>query len=97
MPGNARTVVTAVDDEIMPLRLHADGAVDRSCELRVVSGGAQRLAQIGSVVMSEARMQCSGAGDPHAIAGLAEIMRHRRDEAELAAGLGDANVARRSA
>ena len=38
-------------------------------------------------------MQCPGAGDPHPVTGLAEIMRHRRDEAELAAGLGNADVA----
>ena len=42
-------------------------------------------------------MQRSGAGDAHAVAGFAEIMRHRRDEAELAAGLVHADITRRSA
>ncbi len=47
--------------------------------------------------MAEAGVQRAGTGDPDPVAGLAEIMGHRRDEAELAAGLADANVARGAA
>src|SRR6201996_2152731 len=97
MPLHARPVVSAIDDEIVALRLHADGVVDGGCELSVVGGGAKRPAQVGSVLVAEAGMQRSGAGDPHAVARLAEIVRHRRDEAELAAGLADADITRRTA
>ena len=45
------------------------------------------LRKIGGVLVAEAGVQRAGAGDPHPVAGLAEIMGHRRDEAELAAGL----------
>ena len=97
MAADARAVVPAVDDEVVALRLQADGAVDRGSEQVVVGGGPQRFAQIGGILVAEAGMQRAGAGDPHPVAGLAEIMGHRRDEAELAAGLADADVARRTA
>ena len=35
MPGNARPVVPAIDDEIVALRLCPNGAVDRGCKLRI--------------------------------------------------------------
>src|SRR5712692_3751794 len=93
VPADARAVVPAIDDEVVALRLQADGAVDRSSEHIVVGGGAERLAQIGGILVAETGVQRAGAGDPHPVAGLAEIMGHRRDEAELAAGLADAHVA----
>lgn len=39
MPGHARPVVAAVDDEIVAFRLHADGAVDGGVQQIVVGGG----------------------------------------------------------
>src|SRR5258708_34776536 len=95
--ADARAVVPAVDDEVVALWLQADGAVDREAEQLIVGGRPQRLAQIGGILVAEAGMQGPGAGDPHPVAGLAEIMGHRRDEAELAVGFADANVARRTA
>src|ERR1700735_5540528 len=53
---------------------------------------AQRLAQVGGILVAEEGGQRAGAGDAHPVAGLAEIMGHRRDEAELAAGFADMNV-----
>src|ERR1700704_5103207 len=97
MAADARAVVPAIDDEVVALRLQADGAVDRGTEQVVVGGGPQRLPQIGSILVAEAGMQGAGTGDPHPVAGLAEIMGHRRDEAELATGLADANVTRGTA
>src|SRR3984893_12837574 len=97
MAADAGAVVPAVDDEVVTLRLQTDGAVDRGAEELVVGGGAQRLAQIGGIPVAEAGMQRPGTGDPHPVAGFAEIMGHRRDEAELAAGLADANVTRGAA
>src|SRR3984885_13947722 len=97
MAADARAIVPAIDDEVVALRLQANSTVDRRAEQLVVGGGAQRSAQIRSVLVTEAGVQRAGAGNPHPVAGLAKIMRHRRDEAELAAGLIDANVARRAA
>src|ERR1700759_5222802 len=96
MAADARAVVAAIDDEVVALGLEADGAVDRGAEQFVVAGGAQRLAQGGGGFLSPTNVQRAGAGDPDPVTGLAEIMRHRRDEAELAAGLADAHVAGRA-
>src|SRR5437762_9642340 len=86
-------VMPAVDDEVMALRLQPDGAIDGGRQQIIVGGGSQRFAQIGGIFVPEAGVQRAGAGDPYPVAGLAEIMRHRRDEAELAAGLGNADIA----
>src|ERR1700674_629746 len=97
MAADTGAVVPAIDDEIVALGVQADGAVDRCAEQLVIGGGAQRLAQIGGILVAEAGVQRAGTGDPHAVAGLAEIMGHRRNEAELATGLADANVTRGAA
>ena len=75
----------------------ADGGADRRFQQIVGFGAAQRRAQIGGVVLAQAHIERAGAGDAHAIAALAEIVRERRDEAEPAAGLGDVEIARRAA
>src|SRR5882724_13505819 len=93
MAADARPVMPAVDNEVVTLRLQPDGAIDRRREQLVVGRRPQRLAQIGGILVAEAGMQRAGAGDPYPVTGLAEIMRHRRDEAELAAGLGNADIA----
>src|SRR5204862_4033778 len=85
-------IVPAIDDEVMALRFQPDGAVDGGAEQLIVAGGAQRLAQVRGILVAEAGMQRPGAGDPHAVTGLAEVVGHWGDEAELAAGLADANV-----
>src|SRR5258705_6755918 len=95
--ADARAVVPAIDDEVVALWLQADGAVDRGGEEVIVGGSPQWPAQIGGILMAEAGMQRAGAGDPHPIAGFAEVMGHRRDEAELAPGLADADVTGRAA
>ena len=45
----------------------------------------------------EAHIERAGAGEPHAVAALAEIMGERRDEAEPPAGLAHGEIARRAA
>ncbi len=57
----------------------------------------ERRTQVGGVLLAEAHEQRTGAGHPHAIARLAEIVRHRGDEADAAAGLGDRDIPRRAA
>ena len=97
VPREGRPLVAAVDDEIVALGLARNRFVDGGEEEVVALGGAQRLAQIGGILLAEAHIQRAGAGDAHAIAGFAEIVGERRDEAEPAAGLGDAYIARRAA
>src|SRR3982750_4795151 len=90
-------VAAAVDDEVVALGLEPNGAVDRIRKQRIVVRCTQRFAQIGGILVAEAGVQRSRASDAHAIEGFAEIMSHRGDKAELAAGLGDADIARRPA
>src|SRR5215208_5310938 len=92
-----RRAVAAVDDEVVALGLARDRLLDRLLEglvrLREPQGGAK----VGGVLLAEAHVEPAGAGEADAVAALAEIMRQRRDEAELAAGLLDPDVARRPA
>src|SRR6516165_8789268 len=86
-----------VDDEIVALGLARDRFRDRGIEQIVAFGRAQRGAQIGGVFLAEAHIEGSRTGYSHPIAGFAEIVSQRRDEAEPAAGLGDVDIARRPA
>ena len=61
------------------------------------AAGADHRAQVGGVLLAQAGVQGAGAGQPHAVAGLAEIVAERGDEAQPAAGLGHLDVARRPA
>src|SRR5947209_197052 len=97
MAADAWAVMAAVDDEVVALRFRSDGAIDRGREQVVVRRGAQGFAQIGGILVAEAGVQRAGAGEPYPVAGFAEIMGHRRDEAEVAAGLADAHIAGRAA
>src|SRR5262245_2286993 len=92
-----RPPVAPVDDEIVPLGFARDRFRDRRVEQVVALGRPQWRTQIGSVFLTEAHIERSGAGDPHAVAGFAEIVGERRDEAEPTAGLADVDVARRAA
>src|SRR5215831_14302217 len=85
--GQRRPLMASVDDEIVPLGLARDRFRNRRIEQIVAFGRAQRRAQIGGVLLTEAHVEGSRAGHPHPIAGFAEIVGQRRDEAEPAAGL----------
>src|SRR4051812_41027633 len=93
VPGEGRALVAAVDDEIMALGLARDRVLDGSIEQGVTLRRAQRRAEVGGVFLAEAHVERAGAGEAHAVAGLAEVMRQRRDESETSAGLGDLHVA----
>ena len=93
MASDTRPVVPTVDYKVVALRLAADGLVDRRVEQIVVGRRAQRRAQIGGVFLAEAGVERARAGDPHPVAGFAEIVGQRRDEPQLAAGFLDADVA----
>src|SRR3954453_9505060 len=77
-----RTAMAAVDDEVMALRLAQNCGIDCRIEQIVALGGTQRRAQISGVFLPKTHIQRTGAGQTHAIARLAEIMRQRGDEAE---------------
>src|SRR6266849_813440 len=97
MPGERGTTVPAIDDEIVPLGLARNGFLDRRVQRLVALGCAQRRAQVGGILLPEAHVESARAGDPDTIAGFAEIMGERSDEAEPAAGLLHAHIACRSA
>src|SRR6476620_4135239 len=77
----------------MPLGLARDGRVDGFTQEMIGLASPKRSPEVGGVFLAEAHIKGAGAGHPHAIAGLAEIVGHRRDKAELAAGLADRDVA----
>src|SRR5271165_4338725 len=97
VPLQGRGFGLAIDDEIMALRLAQDRLFDRPVEGRVIRARAQGRAQIGAVLLAKAHVELARAGHAHAVAALAEIMSERRDEADPAAGLSRAPVARRPA
>ena len=73
--GTAGAVMAPVDDEIMPLGLARDGLADRRLEQRIVLvEGPQRGPQVGGILLAQAHIERAGAGQPHAVAALAEIM-----------------------
>src|SRR5918994_7098452 len=55
-------LMASVDNEIVPLGLAGDGLVDRGIQKVVALGGAQRRAQIGSILLAEAHIERAGAG-----------------------------------
>ena len=59
--------------------------------------GAKRRAQIGGIFLAQTHEKGAGAGQANTVAAFAEIMGHRRDEAQATAGLGDLYVAGRAA
>ena len=95
-PRHLRPLAPA-DDEIMAFGLAGDGLVDGGVEQGVVPAGPERRPEVGCVLLAETHIERAGAGDAHAIAGLAEIVGHRRDEAEPAAGLAHVDITRRAA
>ena len=97
VPRHRGRSCAAVDDEVMALGLAADRLADRIVQLGVGRAIAQHAAQVGLVVLTEAHIKRAGAGQPHAVAAFAEIVRHRRDEADAPPGLRHVEVPRRSA
>src|SRR5690349_17154036 len=97
MPAKSRLVAPPVDDEVMPARLARDCLEDGRIEQIVFRRGSQRRPEIGRILLAEAHEERAGAGQPHPVAALAEIMGERGDEAEAPAGLGDPHIARRPA
>src|SRR4051794_20101635 len=85
--------VRPVDDEVMAFWLAGDGIVDGLVQKVIALGGPHRSPEVGGILLAEAHEKPPRAGEPHPIAALAEIMRHGGDEADLAPGFLDADVA----
>src|SRR5262245_52500283 len=94
MPRDRRPAMAAIDDEIMALWLTANGLIDGRVQQVVTFGGAQRGAQIGGVFLTKAHEQGTSASDADAIAGLAEIVRQRGDEAQSTTGFLNPDITR---
>ena len=72
MAADGRGGGTAVDDEVMALRLAADRLVDRGVERVVARVGPDDGAQIGDIVLPEAQIQLAGCRQPDAVAAFTE-------------------------
>src|SRR5262245_28137203 len=81
----------------MALWLPGDGRVDRGIEEGVIGTCAKRRLEIGCVLLAETHIESAGAGDAHAIARFAEIVRQWRDEAEPPSSLAHLDIAGRTA
>jgi len=87
----------ALNTELVLLRFGKQRLIERGIESgRWIVCVAQGGAQIDMIVLAEAHIDPARAGHAHPVAAGAEIVRQRGDEAELAAGLFDADIARRS-
>ena len=91
------TGVRRSDFEIMTARLASDRQPDRLHHGGIPRVGTQDALEINRVGLPQAGMQHAGGRHAHAVAVLAKIVGQGRDEADLAAGLGHADVARRPA
>src|SRR5688572_4408845 len=92
MPGDRGPGVAAVDDEVVPLGLARDRLAYGGDQRLIALALAQRRAQVGRVLLAQAHIEGAGAGEAHAVAGFAEIVRERCDEAEPPAGLAHAHI-----
>src|SRR5579884_1524217 len=94
MAGNGRALVRAVDDEVVSLGLAGHREIECLVQEPVCWRSPQSRAKINGIFLAETHKKSARAGDPHAVAAFAEIMRKRRDESQAAACLGDFEIAR---
>ena len=76
----------------MALGLARDGVADFLAQNGVIRMRPQRRAQIGAVFLTQAHVQFARAGHADPVAAFAEIMGHRRDEADLLPGFGQLDI-----
>ena len=77
----------------MALGFPRDGAEDGLLERLVVGARTQQRPQLEAVVLTQAQIDGAVDGEANAIAGLAEVLRERRDEADAQLGAGNLDVA----
>ena len=84
--GQCRPVVPAINHEIMSFRFARDCLVNCGMQKLVAFRSAQRIAEIGGVILAEAHVQRAGAGNAHAITRFTEVMGKWRNKAQPPAG-----------
>src|SRR4051812_11280146 len=89
--------VAAVDDKVMPLRFAPDGLVNGAVDKLIALGRTQRRPQVSGIFLAETHIQRAGAGDADTVAAFAEVVGHRRDEAEPSPGFLHPRITRRAA
>src|ERR1700682_3145167 len=82
------------DPEIVAVRLSADRTLDRLHHGGIAAIAAQHPLEIDRIRLPKARVQHARGSHTHAVAVLAEIVSHGRDETYLPAGFDHADVAR---
>src|SRR5262249_37153038 len=95
--ATAGFLVRRVDDKVMALGLQRDRRGAGAQQRRLVAGGAKGSCQIRRIILAEADVKGTRAGETHTIAAFAEVVRHWCDEAKPATGLRDFDVACRTA
>ena len=78
--------MAAVDDEIVSLGLAANGFINGIVQKFVAFRCAQGRAQVSGILLTKAHIECPGTGQANAIAALAEIVGHWRDESDATTG-----------
>lgn len=96
MARQCRSLMSAIDHEIMPLRLSCNRLIERAMQEIIASRGAEWTTEVGGVVLAEAHVKRTGASYAHSVAGFTEIMGERRNEPQSSAGFLHAHVTRRS-
>ncbi len=67
------------------------------CKPGIADAGTQQRAKFELVFLSEAQVECAIDGEPYPVAGLAKMLRNRRDETDPEAGAGDLYITCRPA
>src|SRR5258708_4184840 len=74
--ADGRPTMTAINEEIVPLRFARHGFAYGIDHWRVTLTGAERGPKIGRILLTKAHIKRAGAGQAHAIARLTEIVGH---------------------
>ena len=70
--------------------------IDGGLKCLIAFGGAERFAQIGCIILTQAHVQRARTGQPHTVAAFAKIMGQGRNKPKLAAGLVNLHITRGS-
>src|SRR5574343_1833516 len=83
--------------EVVPIGLDAHAVDDGLAKGEVIPAATQDGQQIGSIVLTKARIEFPLGGNPYPVAGIAEIVTMRRNEADPRFAARDAPITRWSA
>ena len=72
MPGHGGSGAAAFDDEVMAFWFTSYRLIDGGLKCLIAFGGAERFAQIGCIILTQAHVQRARTGQPHTIAAFAK-------------------------